>query len=108
MFGVLNRCITATGKRYLKQRILFPTRDENKIKAHWDKIDILSANKKERQKIKDLLGDLIDLERVLTRFRVGKALPRDFRGIEKSLESTASIKSILDGIGYDFPNYLKN
>ncbi|PJZ44632.1 DNA mismatch repair protein MutS [Leptospira brenneri] len=102
LFGVLNRCITATGKRYLKQRILFPTREENKIKSHWDKIEILSANKKERFQIKESLGDLIDLERVLTRFRVGKALPRDFRGIDKSLESTKNIKTILDGIGYDF------
>ncbi|TGL22493.1 DNA mismatch repair protein MutS [Leptospira yanagawae] len=102
LFGVLNRCTTATGKRYLKQRILFPTRDENKIKDHWDKIEILTQNKKERLKIKESLGDLIDLERVITRFRVGKALPRDFRGIEKSLTAVRQMKLVLDGIGYDF------
>ncbi|PJZ37901.1 DNA mismatch repair protein MutS [Leptospira levettii] len=102
LFGVLNRCTTATGKRYLKQRILFPTRDEKKIKDHWDKIEILTQNKKERIKIKESLGDLIDLERVMTRFRVGKALPRDFRGIEKSLTAVSQMKEILDGIGYDF------
>ncbi|MGV3667857.1 MAG: DNA mismatch repair protein MutS, partial [Leptospira bouyouniensis] len=108
LFGVLNRCITATGKRYLKQRILFPTRDENKIRDHWDKIEILTQNKKERLRMKESLGDLIDLERVITRFRVGKALPRDFRGIEKSLTAVSHMKEILDGIGYDFSKLPKD
>ncbi|MDF3821791.1 DNA mismatch repair protein MutS [Leptospira sp. 96542] len=102
LFSVLNRCVTAAGKRFLKTKILFPTRDPEIIKSHWDKIQILSKAKKERSKVKTSLAEIVDLERILTRFRVGKAGPRDFRGIQKSLLSVIEIKTILDEIGFGF------
>lgn len=102
LFSILNHCTTSTGKRFLKQRILFPTRDPKKILSHWDKIEILSKSKKERSLIKQHLSEIVDLERILTRFRVGKANPRDFRGIQKSIENIHRIKSIADTISYSF------
>lgn len=100
LFSILNHCTTSTGKRFLKQKILFPTRDPKKILSHWDKIEILSKSKKERSLIKQHLSEIVDLERILTRFRVGKANPRDFRGIQKSIENIHRIKSIADTISY--------
>ncbi|MCZ8344433.1 MAG: DNA mismatch repair protein MutS [Leptospira sp.] len=102
LFSILNHCTTSTGKRFLKQKILFPTRDPKKILSHWDKIEILSKSKKERSQIKQHLGEIVDLERILTRFRVGKASPRDFRGIQKSIENIQYIKSIADKISFSF------
>ncbi|MCU0824371.1 MAG: DNA mismatch repair protein MutS, partial [Leptospira sp.] len=102
LFSILNHCTTSTGKRFLKQKILFPTRDPKKILSHWDKIEILSKSKKERSLIKQHLSEIVDLERILTRFRVGKANPRDFRGIQKSIENIHRIKSIADTISYSF------
>jgi len=102
LFGVLNRCTTALGKRFLKQRILFPSSNPEMIRSHWDKIQILSSFKKERTKLTELLGEIIDIERVLSRFRGGKASPRDFRGIQKTISSYTKIKHLLDEIGYSF------
>ncbi len=102
LFSILNHCTTSTGKRFLKQKILFPTRDPKKILSHWDKLEILSKSKKERSQIKQHLGEIVDLERILTRFRVGKASPRDFRGIQKSIENIQYIKSIADKISFSF------
>jgi len=102
LFGVLNRCITSAGKRYLKQRILFPTRNPQMIKSHWDKIQILSTSKKERAQLVEALSEIIDIERVLSRFRGGKASPRDFRGIQKTISAYGNIKAILDAIGFSF------
>ncbi|TGN20714.1 DNA mismatch repair protein MutS [Leptospira idonii] len=107
LFGVLNRCITSPGKRYLRQRILFPTRNPEMIRSHWDKIEILSGSKKERAIIKTSLAEMIDLERVLARFRGGKASPRDFRGIQKSIQAYEGIKSVLDSIGFSFSSLQK-
>ncbi len=78
LFSILNHCTTSTGKRFLKQKILFPTRDPKKILSHWDKIEILSKSKKERSLIKQHLSEIVDLERILTRFRVWKSKPKRF------------------------------
>ncbi len=102
LFGVLNRCVTPQGKRHLKQRILFPSSNPEMIRSHWDKIQILTSFKKERTKLLSLLDEVIDIERVLSRFRGGKASPRDFRGIQKSITSYTQIKNILDEIGFSF------
>ncbi|GBF50150.1 DNA mismatch repair protein MutS [Leptospira ryugenii] len=102
LFSLLNHCRTATGKRFLRQRILYPSRNPEKLRHHWERILLLSQFKKERIKIAEALEEFIDIERVLTRFRGGKASPRDFRGIEKSIESYLSIKQLLDGVGYGF------
>jgi DNA mismatch repair protein MutS len=104
LFGVLNRCLTSAGKRYLKQRILFPTRNPEMIRSHWEKIEILSKSRKERAQISECLSEIIDIERVLSRFRGGKASPRDFRGIQKTIDSFIQIKQRLDEIGYAFGN----
>ncbi|MDZ4727314.1 MAG: DNA mismatch repair protein MutS [Leptospira sp.] len=107
LFSVLNRCITSLGKRYLKQRILFPTRNPEMIRSHWEKIEILSKNKKDRKKIEESLQEIIDIERVLSRFRGGKASPRDFFGIQKTILSFTSIKQTLDEIGFGFSSLPK-
>ncbi len=102
LFGVLNRCITSQGKRFLKQRILFPSSNPEMIRSHWDKIQILTSFKKERSQLVSALQEIVDIERVLSRFRGGKASPRDFKGIQKSILSYLKIKQILDEIGFSF------
>jgi DNA mismatch repair protein MutS len=108
LFGVLNRCITSSGKRFLKQRILFPSSNPEMIRSHWDKIQILSSFRKERASLTEALHEIIDIERVLARFRGGKASPRDFRGIQKSILSYNKIKQVLDEIGYSFGTLKKD
>lgn len=107
LFGILNRCTTPSGKRYLRQRILFPTRNPEMIRSHWDKIEILTAGKKERIQIQTKLAEMIDMERVLARFRGGKASPRDMSGIQKTISAYRSAKETLDTIVYPFADLSK-
>ncbi|TGN10533.1 DNA mismatch repair protein MutS [Leptospira ilyithenensis] len=107
LFGILNRCTTPSGKRYLRQRILFPTRNPEMIRSHWDKIEILISGKKERIQVQTKLSEMIDMERVLARFRGGKASPRDMNGIQKTISAYGSVKETLDTIAFPFADLSK-
>ena len=102
LLHVLNKCHTARGKRILKQRILFPERNRAVIENRWAMIDLISANRGESARLKDLLSEFPDIERILSRFRAGKAFPRDFRAIQKAIDASFQIAGILEKIKYPF------
>jgi len=94
LFSVLNFCMTAVGKRILRKNILFPVRSQDILKMRWEGIEILSDTKLQSP-IQKALSQGIDLERLLSRFRGGKAYPRDFLGICRTLESYRYISELL-------------
>lgn len=96
LFHVLNFCKTSVGKRTLRKNILFPTRSRDIILKRWDSIRSLSKKKLQSQ-LKEELDAISDIERILSRFRGGKAFPRDFASILKSLESGNRLIDILKG-----------
>ncbi|PKA02756.1 DNA mismatch repair protein MutS, partial [Leptospira ellisii] len=67
LYSVLNFCVTAKGKRLLKQRILFPECDPLVLYSRWEKQDLLL--KTAASSLTQALREIGDLERILTRFR---------------------------------------
>lgn len=102
LFTVLNKCQTASGKRLLKNRLLFPFRNLNTIQEIWKKIEKLSKGREVRESLLYNLKSTADLERILSRFRASKGSPRDFRTIQKNIELGFQIKETLDKIEYEF------
>lgn len=102
LFFVLNKCRTSKGKRVMRQRILFPTRNQDLIENRWDKINKVGSSKKYLHEIKSFLNDSADIERIISRFRGNKAYPRDFRAIEKNIEVAFKLSHILKEIGIHF------
>jgi len=102
LFSVLNKCRTQKGKRILRHKILFPTRNIDSIQDRWKKLELLEKNKRTKSEIKNILSELADLERILSRFRGQKVYPRDFRTIVQSIEIGFQISKKLKEIDYPF------
>ncbi|MCP5499473.1 MAG: DNA mismatch repair protein MutS [Leptospiraceae bacterium] len=102
LFSVLNHCFTGIGKRILVNRILFPFRNRLMIEDTWDKIEKLQTDKKTRKALAEFLSSFADTERILNRFRAGRALPRDFRTIRKNIDIASSIHNLLNEKQYGF------
>jgi DNA mismatch repair protein MutS len=102
LFSVLNKCSTGIGKRTLLNRILFPYKSTVKIYESWNQIDLLSANPRVKRAILQLLASTSDIERILSRFRAGKALPRDFTIVCKTIDIVNSLQELLATIRYPF------
>lgn len=103
LFSVLNKCTTGNGKRYLKKRILFPYRDITKILDTRNKIQILQREVSLHKTIIQYLGEIPDIERIINRFKIsGKALPRDFRSIQRAIEISILLKNKIQDSDYPF------
>ncbi|MCC5814918.1 MAG: DNA mismatch repair protein MutS [Leptospira sp.] len=106
LFGVLNFCRTSVGKRSLRKNILFPTRSTKLLLSRMEGIKDLSKKKLQNQ-IREELDGVTDIERILSRFRGGKAYPRDFSGILKTLQSCTNLHRCLQEEGAkSFPDTL--
>ena len=100
LFGVLNQCETASGKRLLKKRILFPFSNAKQIREQWKKFEHLEKISQMGKEIAEILSGLSDLERILARVQMGKAFPRDIGAIKKTIESYKVLISKLKNSNY--------
>jgi len=85
MLTVIDQTNTAMGARMLRQWLNLPLLDLEQIRARQDAVQSLLDDERAQQAILDALSHIRDMERILTRLLLGRALPRDFRGMADSL-----------------------
>lgn len=85
LLWVLDNACTSMGKRLLKSQIEQPLLSPAKIIERLDAVEILTKKSVVLSDIRDILGNVYDLERLMTRVMYKTANPRDL----KSLSITA-------------------
>ncbi len=83
---VLDRTVTPMGARLLRQWILYPLVDPARIDERLDGVADLIERRTATDGLRDILGDLCDLPRVIGRVASGHASPRDLAALRRSLE----------------------
>ena len=73
--GVLDHCATTMGSRLLRRWLNRPLRDQTLLKLRYQALESLRATTDDA--LRDLLRDIGDLERILSRIALGSARPRD-------------------------------
>ncbi|MCK5450320.1 MAG: DNA mismatch repair protein MutS [Candidatus Omnitrophica bacterium] len=95
LFGVLNVTKTPMGKRRLKQWILYPLLEIEKINERLDVIEHFHGSQDQRGKVRELLADIYDVERLSNKVSLGSANARDMRVLAASLKNVKILKKIL-------------
>jgi DNA mismatch repair protein MutS len=85
LLSVLDLTATGMGGRLLRRRLLRPSLDQAEIEARLDAVGWLAKATIERAKLREILGSMLDLERILSRVTVGAANPRDMLGLGRTL-----------------------
>ena len=85
LLSVLDLTATGMGGRLLRRRLLRPSLDQAEIEARLDAVGWLAKATIERAKLREILGSMLDLERLLSRITVGTANPRDLLGLGRTL-----------------------
>jgi DNA mismatch repair protein MutS len=96
LFSVLNRTKSAMGRRLLETYILQPLIDINEIQKRLDCVDYFYYNKELCDTVSDIISQINDLERLISRFSIGKVFPADFLNLASSLNQTHKIRNILN------------
>lgn len=98
LLGVLDKCETAMGSRFLKQTILYPFVDTDKINKRLDAIETFQKYFMETAEIKKALSDVYDLERIVGKISYENANPRDVLQLKRSLNSVPVLRKLLTKI----------
>ena len=90
LLGILTNTSTSIGKRYLRDQLLNPICDPQKIEKRYEYTDILIKNENYRE-VEPLLNKIIDIERLHRRFSLGIIQPSEIYSLNYSYESIAKI-----------------
>jgi len=92
LLHTLDATMTSIGRRRLRQAILAPLTDRRAIEAHLDAVEWFVARSLERQELRQAVGRVHDLERLIGRLGSGRMSPHDLLLAITSLE-------VIPGIG---------
>ncbi|HET7841600.1 MAG TPA: DNA mismatch repair protein MutS [Terriglobia bacterium] len=96
LLGTLDQCVTSLGARQLKSWLLRPSINRGEIEARWDAVGDLLQNTIGREELRRVLGDVQDLERLLSKVTLETANARDLLALKNSLHQLPLIRSYIE------------
>lgn len=93
LFETINKTVTPMGSRLLRNNLFCPLTNTNKIIQRLDAVNYFFENGLLRRNITELLKNICDIERILTRLSSGLAIPRELVALKNTLHKIPAIKS---------------
>jgi DNA mismatch repair protein MutS len=98
LLAVVDRTRTPMGMRLLRQWLLAPLRDRAPIEARHDAVAVLVDDSRGRDRLRDALDGIRDLERLAGRAATRRATPRDLAGLRDSLRQLPDVLNALTAL----------
>lgn len=95
LLGVLDNTRTAMGGRLLKQWLTQPLRDRAALNARLGNVDAFFQNTAQRERVRTLLKQIGDVERLTNRVQQNIASPRELQTLGASLEYVGKLNAEL-------------
>ncbi len=95
LIGIIDRTATAMGARLLKRWIKYPLIETEKIELRLDAVENAKSHGQVRSDIRERLGSIYDLERLLSKITMGHANARDFIALKRSIEQLPDTTTLL-------------
>jgi DNA mismatch repair protein MutS len=99
LLAVLDATVTGMGARLLRSWLLRPSVRRGEIEARHGAVEDLHRSQMRRDRVRTLLRDVSDLERLTGRINMGTATPRDLVALRRSLEQVPRIRQTLSDSG---------
>lgn len=101
LLWAVDRTKTAAGARLLRRMLEKPLINERAINARLDAAQELLSDGVRREEIRDILKNVTDIERLITRLVYGTANARDLKSLERTIKLLPAIKELLSGTKCD-------
>jgi DNA mismatch repair protein MutS len=98
LLQVIDETVTGMGARLLRAWLLRPCVKRGEVEARLAAVQDLLASHVRRDKLRALLKEVSDLERVVGRVSLGSATPRDLCAMLRSLNQVPAIREVLRGL----------
>ena len=97
LLQVIDETVTGMGARLLRAWLLRPCVKRGEVEARLAAVEDLFSSQVRRDKLRALLKEVSDLERVVGRISLGSATPRDLCAMLRSLNQVPAIREVLRG-----------
>lgn len=98
----IDKTLTGMGGRMFRYWLCMPLYDVGSIELRQDAVGELVEKKNDLEKIRGILKNFADLERIIARISTLRATPRDLLALCQSLKKAEPLKKLLGGFSADF------
>ncbi len=95
LFEVLDRTMTPMGARMLRQWVVSPLKDVERIRSRHDAVSTLVTQGRLRARLREALDGVRDVERLAARAAAGRAAPREMGALRDSFLRLPAVAAIL-------------
>lgn len=106
LLNIIDKCSCPLGARLLRNYLAMPLKEKNEIEKRHNVVDILTRHISENQELRDLLGKVGDLERIIAKAAAGKISPRELMQLKRGLDQMQPIKNLCSNITQNSINHL--
>jgi DNA mismatch repair protein MutS len=99
LMNVIDKTLTASGGRLLRQYLLAPLADAHAINERLDRVQFFLENRHTREQLREALRNIPDMERALCRISMGRGYPRDLAAIREAIRQAVAIRELVEFCG---------
>ncbi len=96
----VNHTRTAMGSRLIREWLMFPLTEREKIIARQSHVQIFVDDRSLLRKVRDMLDGILDIERLSGRIAMDKAHAKDLQALKSSLSLWLRTREILSGMDF--------
>ena len=96
---VMDRCSSPMGARLLRSWLAMPVMDLQELESRYEVVQHFVDNRDDLMRLQTMIGDIGDLERIISRAAAGKIMPREVMQLRRGLSQTAPIMQLCGGRG---------
>jgi len=97
LLALIDRTVTALGGRSIREWLVRPFTDPWKIAQRQDAVEYLVGHAMLRERLRQVLRGVHDVQRLVARATAGLATPRDLAALAASLEASGELRHALVG-----------
>ena len=94
LVDVVDRCSSPMGARMLRSWLAMPVMDLQELEARYSVVHHFVDNQDDLKRLQAMVGDIGDLERIISRAAAGKIMPREVMQLRRGLSQTAPIMNL--------------
>ena len=98
---VMDKCSSPMGARLLRAWLAMPVMDLQELESRYAVVQHFIDNKDDLADLQSMIGEVGDLERIISRAAAGKIMPREVMQLRRGLSQTAPIMQLCGGKGVD-------
>ena len=102
LIWLLDKCKTAMGSRKLKEWVLNPIKNIDKLNDRYNKIEKLNEEFILKDELRILLDEVYDIERLTGKVTNGNLNGRDLLQLKRSIGILPKIKEIVNKLGFEY------